>query len=336
MDQLTVFIASAAAAAGMYLLLAMKPGPARWSGAAVGLLALAWMGWGLMRLRFDAEGAADPIAGDAPPALFYVFAVIALACAARMITHSRPVYSALYFVLVVLSSAAVFLLLEAEFMAFALVIVYAGAILITYLFVLMLAQQAPTAENTEQTPEYDRLPKEPAAAVAVGFLVLALLAQVVFARPVELPRPAGAFDRSVAMVRVINSMTEKRRAVAEAFQRADATLPIDSRISRIAPDHIVFEVPPAGRLKEIPFASAGLSPDEVQSLLAQNIEQVGFDLVYRFPVSLELAGVILLMAMYGAVVLARKQIELGEDEKREAAGMSRLSLDADAASGGGA
>ena len=41
-----------------------------------------------------------------------------------------------------------------------------------------------------------------------------------------------------------------------------------------------------------------------------------------FPVSLELAGVILLMAMFGAVVLARRQIELGEDEIRESAGMT--------------
>ena len=46
-----------------------------------------------------------------------------------------------------------------------------------------------------------------------------------------------------------------------------------------------------------------------------------------FPVSLELAGVILLMAMWGAVVLARRQIELGEDERREAAGLRRLSVD---------
>jgi hypothetical protein len=50
-------------------------------------------------------------------------------------------------------------------------------------------------------------------------------------------------------------------------------------------------------------------------------------LVASFPISLELAGVILLMAMYGAVVLARRQIELGEDERREAAGLRPLSVD---------
>lgn len=52
-----------------------------------------------------------------------------------------------------------------------------------------------------------------------------------------------------------------------------------------------------------------------------NTDGVGWDLVARHPMALELAGIILLMAMLGAVVLARKQIELGEDEKAERARM---------------
>jgi len=64
---------------------------------------------------------------------------------------------------------------------------------------------------------------------------------------------------------------------------------------------------------------------------------VGMRLVASFPISLELAGVILLMAMFGAVVLARRQIELGEDERRAAAGLGRLSVeDPDANPTGGA
>ena len=58
-----------------------------------------------------------------------------------------------------------------------------------------------------------------------------------------------------------------------------------------------------------------------------NVQLVGLDLVARYPASLELAGVILLMAMFGAVVLARRQIELGEDERRKAAGMAGMVLD---------
>ncbi len=49
------------------------------------------------------------------------------------------------------------------------------------------------------------------------------------------------------------------------------------------------------------------------SALPENVERVGLALVADFPVSLELAGVILLMAMYGAVIFARRQIEVSEE-----------------------
>ena len=55
-------------------------------------------------------------------------------------------------------------------------------------------------------------------------------------------------------------------------------------------------------------------PDE---LLPRNTQQVGWSLVNEFPVSLELAGVILLMAMFGAAILARRAIEIGEREKQK-------------------
>ena len=74
----------------------------------------------------------------------------------------------------------------------------------------------------------------------------------------------------------------------------------------------------------------GIDPQTVRlpdSASPENIELVGLALIKKFPVSLELAGVILLMAMFGAVVLARRQIELSEDEKRMAAGMVPLSAD---------
>src|SRR3954454_5088946 len=73
---------------------------------------------------------------------FWIFAAIALLGALRVITHTKPVYSALYFVLTVFASAGLFLLVHAEFMAAALILTYAGAILITYVFVIMLAAEA--------------------------------------------------------------------------------------------------------------------------------------------------------------------------------------------------
>src|SRR5690606_16503126 len=81
----------------------------------------------------------------------------------------------LYFILTILATCGLFLILSAEFMAFALVIIYAGAILITYLFVIMLATQAPTEEMTENQAPFDRVAREPGLATNSGFLLLAVL-----------------------------------------------------------------------------------------------------------------------------------------------------------------
>ena len=106
---------------------------------------------------------------------FYIFSAIALGSALRVITHQRPIYSALWFILTIVSSCGLYLILQAEFMAFALVIVYGGAILITYLFVIMLATEAPTEESVEAMNVYDRVSREPVIATFAGFLVLAVL-----------------------------------------------------------------------------------------------------------------------------------------------------------------
>jgi len=327
MEQWIIYIACGIGAIGLYLLLAMRQRSLKVAGGLVGLAALAWLIAELIgRFTTDA-GEIEAGAGDAPPVLFYVFAVIAVAAAGRMITHHRPVYSALYFVMVVLSSATVFLFLEAEFMAFALVIVYAGAILITYLFVLMLAQQAPVAGEEEETPAYDRIPHEPAAAVGVGFLMLALLGQVIFDRTNALPPAAGPQERIAAAAVDLNQMPKKREAMIEAFHAVDENLPRQSRIAAVDAEGVTFIIPPTDIERTYTWEEAGLTQDEIEGLLLKNIERVGWALVAEFPVSLELAGVILLMAMFGAVVLARKQIELGEDEKREAAGLRRMTTD---------
>ena len=172
-----LYTSSLLGAIALYLLLRPGVRSVKVVGALLGLGALAWV------VRESAAGA-----DERPALLFVLFSLIAIGAAVRMITHHRPVYAALYFVLVVLSSAGLFLLLEAEFMAFALIIVYAGAILITYLFVLMLAQQAQSDDDPESQPEYDRVPREPAAAVVVGFVMLALLGDVIFAGAPELRR----------------------------------------------------------------------------------------------------------------------------------------------------
>jgi len=102
-------------------------------------------------------------------AWFAILSLVALTAAVRVITHRKPVYSALYFILVVVATAGMMILMQAEFLAVALLIVYAGAILVTYVFVIMLAQREGPP------PGYDTQAREPLFGVLAGFLVLAVI-----------------------------------------------------------------------------------------------------------------------------------------------------------------
>lgn len=300
-------------AAGLYLLMRsggrnpLKPGPLHHLGALIGLAALGWL----------LVGAGAEAAGAAQPGFFLLlFAVLAVASAAKMITTPRPVYAALYFVLVVLASAGLFLLLEAEFMAFALVIVYAGAVVITYMFVIMLAQQAPDPNDPAGQAEYDLRPREPLAGAVVGFVLLALLARTAVDGAIEtLPR----VDAATARIESWESLRHLPRRLRDAVAPDVPVLAEDGLpMLEIAADGIAARViveNGAGELADF-YLPETMRPDNIQS--------VGLGLIRDFPASLEIAGIILLMAMFGAVILARRQTELSEDDKREAAGLRRF------------
>jgi NADH-quinone oxidoreductase subunit J len=70
--------------------------------------------------------------------LFYAFGTILVAAALGVIVSRNPVYSALSLVLCFVTSAAVWLLIEAEFLAVVLVLVYVGAVMVLFLFVVMM------------------------------------------------------------------------------------------------------------------------------------------------------------------------------------------------------
>jgi NADH-quinone oxidoreductase subunit J len=75
---------------------------------------------------------------DAKTGLFYVFAAVLLLAAFRVITARNPVHAALFLVLAFFQAAAVWLLLKAEFLAITLVLVYVGAVMVLFLFVVMM------------------------------------------------------------------------------------------------------------------------------------------------------------------------------------------------------
>ncbi|HEX2010154.1 MAG TPA: NADH-quinone oxidoreductase subunit J [Roseateles sp.] len=75
---------------------------------------------------------------DTITALFYVFAAVLLGASFRVITARSTVHSALFLILAFFNAACIWMLLKAEFLAIALVLVYIGAVMVLFLFVVMM------------------------------------------------------------------------------------------------------------------------------------------------------------------------------------------------------
>lgn len=75
---------------------------------------------------------------DVISALFYIFSGVLLFAAFRVITAQNPVYAALYLVLTFFQASALWMLLSAEFLSITLVLVYVGAVMVLFLFVVMM------------------------------------------------------------------------------------------------------------------------------------------------------------------------------------------------------
>ncbi|MEL6739575.1 MAG: NADH-quinone oxidoreductase subunit J [Planctomycetota bacterium] len=274
-----------------------------------GILAAA--GAGLVVVLLGFAGGVEQL----PNWAFYVFSAMALGGGLRMITHPRPVYSALYFILTIIASAGLLLILSAEFMAFALIIIYAGAILITYLFVIMLATQAPEEGDLEHLADYDTKGREPWAMSAAGFVLLGILTTMLFRGAGELPVPEPVDDTPVLAQLPLKVERELRiERVPAGGGEPFVLLGEDERLQReIAPDgEVLGRLAHEGRTF---FTEDGRAIELPDDMRANNVEQVGINLLRDHPMTIEIAGVLLLMAMLGATVLARKQVELEESLK---------------------
>jgi NADH-quinone oxidoreductase subunit J len=114
-------------------------------------------------------------------AMTAIFGLSAITAAVAMVTNRNPVYAALWFALVTLSVCGLFLMQSAPFLAAATIIVYAGAIIVTFLFVIALAQQAGATV-------YDQRARQPFMATVAGFV---LLGGMLFALSKGLPVQQG-------------------------------------------------------------------------------------------------------------------------------------------------
>ncbi len=249
--------ATALGAIGLYLMMPRERAPLARLGGLLSAMALAGFFLYLVRAAHGGVprvGAGGASATGGVPVYFYLFAAIMIAGSVGVICQPKPVYAALYFVLVTLAGAGIFVLLLAEFMAIVLIIIYAGAILVTYVFVIMLASQGSASAAV---PLYDRRAAEPFASVFVAFVLLGTILQVIF--------PANG------------------RVIAEASGRPDTLMAASLGIGPNGED---------------------LGPTAAPAM--SNVQVLGADLYSHYALSLELAGVLLTIALVGAVVIARK------------------------------
>src|SRR5438445_8410269 len=140
---------------GVYWLLPRPRGAQPLWGAFAAGLALVLGGWLLVRSGMAAVESM----------LFYVSAAVAIVAGVMFITQRNPVHAALSFALVVLSTCALFLLQAAPFLMAATIIIYAGAIIVTFLFVIMLAQQQGLSTADQRS-------REPLLSSLAGFVLL--------------------------------------------------------------------------------------------------------------------------------------------------------------------
>ena len=126
-----------------------------------------------------------PLVGWLDRGLFASFSCVAILSCVAAVVSRNPVYSAIWFGLALLGTSGLFLLTGAQFLSVATVTVYAGAILVTFLFAIMLAQPRG------HTP-YDRMSWEAFLSAAAGAILVGLLTSAI-------GRPAAASGELVAV-----------------------------------------------------------------------------------------------------------------------------------------
>jgi NADH-quinone oxidoreductase subunit J len=132
--------------------------------------------------------------------VFYVFAAILLLSALRVITARNPVHCALYLVLAFFTASATWLLLRAEFLAITLVLVYVGAVMVLFLFVVMMLDI-----NLERLREgfWKNLPLAAVVGGVMAFEMVAVLAQRYFGVPTRTRMMPADYSNTKELGRVL-------------------------------------------------------------------------------------------------------------------------------------
>ena len=221
-------------------------------------------------IGFAATGRSLGCVGE--DAVFLTVAGIAVISGLATIVTRSPVYSAIWFAMALAGVSGVLLVLGAQFLGVATIVVYAGAILVMFLFVLMLAQPSGMAP-------YDRVSNEPMLAAAAGAVLLGLLT-------LSIGRLSAAEPPSCCR------MPSRAQAMAAATEGAASE--DDRSATLIAP------------------ATAG-----VESVDADEVAHLGAELFGRHLFAVEVAGVLLLVALVGSIAVVSRGEATETDHRRE-------------------
>lgn len=205
--------------------------------------------------------------------MFWVFGPGALLSGVLMITARNPVYAALWFALATLSTCGLFLLQHAPFLAAATIIVYAGAVIVTFLFVIMLAQQSGAAG-------YDQRSGQSWLATISAFVLLGSLSLTLLSEKIDIVRP------------VVHEV-----AVAQAKENAGPA-------TRGAGAAMTIDLEPT---ESIPVKPGNLLSKADDHHPVGNLKGLGRSLFGDYLFAVELAGTLLLIASIGAIAIAPRR-----------------------------
>jgi len=301
----------------------------RWQTALGGVLGVVSMGLFASRL--------PGIAPLGQAAIFWLLAAITVVSAAAMISMRSPIYSAIWFALTLLGTACLLLLQGAELLAVATVAVYAGAIVVMFLFLIMLAQP-------EGHEYYDRISWSSAAtlfsAIAGAAIVLMLTVAVV-----HMGEDQSQMHAKVAelLSQVVDDEEQPVWTTADIrsvrVNQTEANLPqITVRLKQGADEQHVAQL--QDRLSELDqFAEAAPMENQIKieiddphgTIAEAHVATLGGVLFSEYLVAVEVAGALLLVALVGAVAIVMH----GRVQERRAAGIPDASPPAESAGEGG-
>ena len=135
---------------------------------------------------------------------FYLFGAIALASAITFVTRKSPVTAALWLVNTMFSLAALYVMLDAEFIGVMQVLVYAGAIMVVFLFVVMLLNLGHPSELADARGKWWKL-----AAGLIGLALLSLIMVILRTRlPAQLVVAADFNEKQLQKLNAVGMIAE--------------------------------------------------------------------------------------------------------------------------------